>query len=76
MKNTNDIKTTRRINIKAIVAGAVSLVVLSGIVAFLTVTTTGQAIVFAIQDPATVNHAADMKNEYVNSFELTSAPKE
>lgn len=75
MKNTTENKT-RSFNFKAIGVTVLALIVLSGIGAFLTITTTGQAVVFAIQDPATVNHAADMKSEYVKSFELSASPKE
>ena len=70
-----DITKTKKLNIKFIGISTLTVIVLAGIVAFLTVTATGRAIVFAIIDPATVNHAAEMKNDYVKSFELTANPK-
>jgi hypothetical protein len=70
-----DMTTTKQLNIKAIVAGVVPLAILAGLTAFLTVTATGRAIVFAVSDPTTVNHAADMKSDYVKHFQLSAGPK-
>lgn len=67
-----DVTTTKKLHIKLIAFITLTVLVLAGIVAFLTVTSTGRAIVFAITDPATVNHAADMKADYVKQFSLTA----
>ena len=56
---------------KAIVAAAVIVAILARLISFLTMTITCKAIVFATQDPATFNHVAGLKADYVRQFELT-----
>ena len=73
MPNTIEpVTKTKKLNIKTVAISVVSIVLLSAIVAFLTFTTTGRAIAFAVQDPQTVNHAAEMKADYVKQFNLTT----
>lgn len=75
MKNVTDITKTRHFNVRAIVATVVTLVIVSGIAAFLIVTVTSKAIINAVADPAYVNHNAQLKADAARKFELSLSPK-
>lgn len=70
-----DITTTKKFNVKSIVAIVMTIAIIAGIAAFLMMTVTGKAIVNAVTDPTYVNHNAELKADAARKFELSLSPK-